>query len=107
MDAALFTLLGVIVGAAASFGGTYLQQKLQERRDRLRMAVDIGLQDYKQDLELARARTAVSIIAPVETYIYYHTKMLDAIVKGELTPEKVSELKVERDLIYAAFGKSA
>jgi len=55
-------------------------------------------------LEIARARAGVSIIAPVETYIYYHTKMLDAIVKGELTPEKVRKLKSERDLIYGAFG---
>jgi len=107
MDGALYTLLGVIVGAAASLLGPYLQQRQQDRRDQLRMAVDIGLQDYKQDIELARSRPAGShLIAPVELYVNHHARMFDAIAKGELTPDKVRELKAERDLIGAAFAKS-
>ena len=89
MDAALYTLLGVVVGAGASFAGTYFQQRQQNRRDRLRIAADLGMQDFKEDLTLARARPIGGLVAPLESYVIYHAKMLDAIEAGDVTPATI------------------
>ncbi len=102
MDAALYTLLGVVVGAAASFGGTYLQQRLQDRRDRLQMAVTVALKDYEQDMVSARNRPGGALVAPPEVYVHHHMRMLEAIAKGALTPDLIKELKAEREVLYAA-----
>lgn len=103
MDAAIYGLLGAVIGALASVGGMYVQQKQQNRRDRLKIAVDLAIQEYNRDLELAKAKTGGAFVAPLDSYVICHASLLDALAEGVVTPEKIRELTSERDRILAAF----
>ena len=103
MDAAIYGLLGAVIGALASVGAMYVQQKQQNRRDRLKMAVDLAIQDYSRDMELAKAKNGGALVAPLDSYVICHANLLDALADGAVTPEKIRELAQERDKILAAF----
>ena len=109
MDAAVYTLLGALIGALASIGTVYVQQRQQSRRDRLKMAVELAIQDYQHNLELARVSASstglAAFVAPLDSYVVCHANLLDALVEGSVTPEKIAELAVLRNAILDAFPK--
>lgn len=103
MDAAIYGLIGAVIGALASVGGMYVQQKQQNRRDRLKIAVDLAIQEYSRDLELAKAKNGGAFVAPLDSYVICHANLLDALAEGIVTPEKIREMTSERDKILVAF----
>ena len=109
MDAAVYALLGTLIGALASSGTVYLQQRQQSRRDRLKMAVELAIQDYQHDLELAKASAnstgLTELVAPLDSYVICHAKLLDALVEGNLTKEKIEDLALLRNGILSDFSK--
>jgi hypothetical protein len=103
MDAAIAGLLGTITGAPASGIGVYVQQKFQSRRERQRMAVDLAMQEYSRDLDLAKATNRVAFVAPLASYVICNANLLDAISEEEITPEKIKELSKKNGDILKAF----
>ena len=97
MDAAIAGLLGAVIGAAASGIGVYIQQKFQSSHERQRMAVDLAIQEYNRDLELAKATNRLAFVAPLASYVICNADLLDAISEGEITPDKIRELTAKRD----------
>jgi hypothetical protein len=107
---ALYAGLGAIVGglitAIASITATHMQQSAQNRRDLVRMAVDLGMAEYAQDLTLARDRAAQgqrSHIAPLATYVLYFTEILDLLNEGKVTPDAIRALETKKEALLAAF----
>jgi hypothetical protein len=103
---ALYAGVGAIVGGAitglASFGATYFQQRAQDRRDLVRMAVDMGSAEYAHDLELARGRPGGGNVAPLASYVIIEHQMLKILSeKGEVTPEEIRAINSEK--VLAAF----
>ena len=56
MSAAIAALLGALIGAAASIVTIVIQQRYQNKRELLKIAAEIALQDYKRRLELLDPR---------------------------------------------------
>ncbi|MDP1926505.1 MAG: hypothetical protein Q8K57_17170 [Thiobacillus sp.] len=92
MDAAIAALLGTGIGAVASFGAMWIQQKNQTRRDRLKVAADLGLADYKGQIELAKLQNKGAKLPPLSAYVMYHAEFLDALSDEEVTPEVIKRL---------------
>ncbi|HEY9135617.1 MAG TPA: hypothetical protein VIM85_07470, partial [Pseudomonadales bacterium] len=49
MDAAIAGLIGGLVGASASLLGLWLQQHYQSKRERFKVAAELGLAEFKGD----------------------------------------------------------
>lgn len=102
MDAAVAALIGAAIGVLGSLGGTWIQQRHQTRRDRLKLAADLGLADYKQKLELARTQVGSSSVPPISVFVAYHAEVLDAIADGALDAERVSSIDSrQKEILHA------
>jgi len=93
MDAAIAALLGTTIGATASFGAMWIQQRHQTRRDRLKVAADLGLADHNGQIELAKRGNTEMVIPPLSAYVLYHAEFLDALADGKITPEVIKCFK--------------
>lgn len=102
MDAAIAGFLGALIGAGASLVGLVIQQHYQTKRERLKIAADLGLSEYKHDLELAKS-VGGRHISPISAYVIYHARLLEEMSKGCIKPETITALTNERDQILAAF----
>lgn len=102
MDTAIAGFLGALIGAGASLLGLVIQQHYQTKRERLKIAADLGLSEYKHDLELAKGAGG-GHVAPVSTYVIYHARLLEEMSRGCIKPETITALTKERDQILAAF----
>ncbi len=105
MDAAIAALLGTGIGAVASVGAMWVQQQHQNRRDRLKMAVDLAIHDHKSMFELATAKGAK--IAPVSAFVIYHARILDEITKGSVTAETIARISSETTALGDVFPTMA
>lgn len=97
MDAALAALLGAAIGAAGSFGVMWIQQRHQNRRERLKLAADLGLAEYNRQLELAKNNREPMRFPPISAYVMHHAEFLDALANGEITPEIIQRLQNKQE----------
>lgn len=107
---ALYAGLGAIVGGLitgiATITATHMQQRAQNRRDLVRMAVDLGMAEYAQDAALARDHAAQgqrSHIAPLATYVLYFAETLNLLNEGNVTPDAIRALETKKEALLAAF----
>ena len=92
MDAALAALLGAAIGAVGSFGVMWIQQRHQTKRERLKLAADLGLADFNGQVELAKRNQQSLRIPPMSAFVMYHAEFLDALAAEEITPELIERL---------------
>jgi hypothetical protein len=104
MDAAAAALLGALIGAAASIGVMWIQQRHQTKRDLLRVAADLAREDWKNRLELLSQRGGK--MPPVSAFVHYHAKVLEAMANGTFTPDTVKRLSEEQEQILAAYDQA-
>lgn len=102
MDAAIAGLIGGVIGAGASLLGLVIQQHYQTKRERVKVAADLGLAEYQHDLQLAKAAGG-ALVAPLGSYVISHARLLEELSKGPMTPEQVKVLSDEQKNILAAF----
>ncbi|OYD77986.1 UNVERIFIED_ORG: hypothetical protein BDU10_3109 [Burkholderia sp. CF145] len=61
------------------------------------MAVDLGSAEYAHHLELARGRPGGGKIVPLASYVIYEHQILKILSKkGEVTPEEIRAINIER-----------
>jgi hypothetical protein len=89
---------GALIGAAASIATVTVQAHYQARRERMRVAVDAGIEDYKGALELAKLHAGPVQLSPLSAYIHFHAEMLGALEAGPMSPEALRE-------IYRRYGE--
>jgi len=103
MNTASAAFLGAIIGAAISLLGLLIQQWFQNKRDRVRIAADLAMKDYQNDLEIAKNTEGGRTVAPVSSYVIYHARILEALSKGKINSEEIKKITKERDDILSAF----
>lgn len=96
MDAAVAALLGAAIGTVGSFGALWLQLRHQNKRERVKLAADLGLADHNSAIENSRQQQGRFEIAPLSAYVMYHAEFLDALEKNEVTPEVLQRLLVRQ-----------
>jgi hypothetical protein len=100
MDAAVAALLGTAVGAIGSIGGVWLQQRHQSRRDRTKLAADLGLADYTWHRDRTAERGGK--LLPLSVYVAYHLDVLRALEEGTFNSAGVAEIgQRQRELLKA------
>ena len=106
MDAAIIGLVGAVVGASASLLGLVIQQHYQTKRERTKVAADLGLAEYQRDLDLAKNANG-GLVAPLAGYVISYVRLLDELSTGRpITPEKIKALSIEQTMILAAFPRA-
>lgn len=85
-------LIGALIGAIASIVTVWVQSKTQDRRERLRHAADLALEDYKLQLDLVHKSGKKVSIPPVSLYLHYHLGLMELMEKGNLNTDTMREL---------------
>jgi hypothetical protein len=103
MSAAVAALLGALIGAAASIGVMWVQQKHQTKRDLLRVAAELAREDWKNRLQLLSPGAKMP---PVSAFVHYHAKVLEAMANGTFSPDTVKQLSLEQEEILSAYDRA-
>lgn len=85
-------LVGAVIGAVASIVTVWVQAKTQDRREKIRHAAELALEDYKLQLDLARKSGKQVSIPPVVLFLHYHLGLMDLMENGKLNSDTIKEL---------------
>ncbi len=85
----LSALAGAIIGSATSIATILIQARLGERRERIRQAAMLALEDVKIRLEHTPQG---SIVWPISLHLYHQLAILNAIEENDLTPERLRRI---------------
>jgi hypothetical protein len=91
-------VIGGVIGAAASFGGIFIQSKIQDRRAAVRLAARLALDDYK----LRRETSPRSTFPPASVFVAYEVQIMKLIEKGKLTPAAYKSVSRKYDKLQEA-----
>ncbi len=98
------TLIGVIVGAAASALPTivsvFVQTRSQDRRERARLILESAATDQRAIMEFAKHATQTGRevnVPPIGAFAVNTRRLLDLLEEtdGEITPERIRKFKRE------------
>jgi len=89
-------LVGAILGAAASIGTVLVQASIESRRERIRQATQLALEDYKFQIQL---KNPGERLAPLSLYVDFHMRLAKALEQGPLTPEKYEDICKQADVM--------
>lgn len=92
-------LIGALIGSAGSVITIYLQMRSQRKREILKIASEVALEEYKSKLKIVEASGQDAIIWPICTYVHYHTKIIEAIFDGKLDEKKYRAIFEENQRI--------
>jgi hypothetical protein len=79
-----------------------IQQHYQTKRERIKIAADLGLNEYQTDLTLAK-EAGGGHIAPVSAYVIFYARLLEEMSNGCVTQETIEKLTEEKKKLLAAF----
>jgi hypothetical protein len=105
MSAGVAALLGALIGAVASMGAMWIQQRHQTKRDLLKIAAELAHKDWKQRYEIQSKHGQVRM-PPVSVFVHYHAKVLEAMANGTYSPEMVKRLGEEQEAIISAYEQA-
>jgi hypothetical protein len=94
---------GALIGAAASIVTTWVQAKVQNKRERLSFITNLALQDYKLSIELADKSGRSYSSPPVAVFLHYHIGLNKLIESEKFSEENYKKLVQENQ----AFIKTA
>lgn len=95
-------LIGAIIGASASIITVVVQARIQDRRERMRQATNLAIEDYKLQLEISKRVPGNGKIPPVTLFVDFHMRLARELEAGTLTPESYGRVCAENQ---ALFGK--
>jgi len=103
MSAGIYGLLGALIGAAASIFAMAIQQRYQNRRDLIKLASELAIDDYNRRIELAKKENMIISFPPITAFVAYQLKVLEAMSAGTFNEEKIKALNIEQEEILKAF----
>lgn len=109
MDAAVAALGGTVVGAVIGVIGTtlsmWLQQRQQTRRERLKLAADLGLADFNHTIERLKKQAGGGPLPPLSLFVAYHAEVLTALADDNFSPPEVEAIEKRQAALYAAMPR--
>src|SRR5690606_29677571 len=88
-------LIGALIGAAASVVTVVVQAHFQNKRELVKDAVALALEDWKTRLAIVTSKGGSAL--PLAVFVQYHTKLIQLAEKGQITPESVRALNEEQE----------
>jgi hypothetical protein len=95
----LSALAGAIIGSASSVVTIVFQAKIAERRERIRQAMTLAMEELK--LQVAHAKPGTAIF-PIAIYLHHQIETLKAIEEDNLTPERLRKIAKMDDALIRA-----
>jgi hypothetical protein len=89
---------GAIIGSASSIATILIQAKINDRREKLRQAALLAMEEYK----IMIAHGAGKAIMPFSSFLHHHMAVLQAIEEGDLTPERLKAIASKDQALDAA-----
>ncbi|MHB9074194.1 MAG: hypothetical protein ACYC6G_11790 [Desulfobaccales bacterium] len=84
--------IGAIIGAATSITTMYLQNKTQIKREKIKLAAELGLEDFKLSFELVKTSGKPFTLFPLACFVHFHSELLELLETGELNETKIKEI---------------
>lgn len=100
----LSALVGALIGAAASVITVIVQAHYQNRRELVKEAVSIALEDWKTRLAILMKEGGGTL--PLSVFIQYHTKLIQLAEQGKITPESIRALHDEQEKLVAVIRET-
>ena len=95
----LSALGSAILGALFSIGAIFVQAKVAERRERIRQAVMLAMEDYKVQVQTTVIGAEVY---PLSIFLHRHLAILEAIEEKDLTPERLHKIAAADEKMVTA-----
>lgn len=102
ISAAVAALLGALIGAASSLLTIIIQQRFQNKRELLKIASELALQDYKRRFEVVVEKGGGKM-PPISAFVHYHMRVLEHMAAGTYTPAVIKQLGEENDRVLTAY----
>ena len=99
--AAIFGLVGALIGSMASVVTMLIQSKIKDRRDRMQQVTSLAIEHYKVALEDTRKRGGG--VLPPSAFASYYLQFVELMESGRLNAETLSALNKEQSKIEAIF----
>jgi hypothetical protein len=99
-------LLGALIGASASVVTMLIQSKIHDKRERMRLIKELAIHDFEKSIEIGKATGRGFNVIPLVVYMHYHSKLLEAMEKDELTPEVAKKLYDESKTLAGSLPKN-
>jgi hypothetical protein len=93
---ALVGLAGALIGSLSSIVVMLIQSRVTERRERIRQAMTLALEDLK--LQVAHAPPGTAVF-PISIYLYHQMQVLKAIEENDLTPDRLRSIANSDDAL--------
>lgn len=93
-------LIGAIIGASASIITVVVQARIQDRRERVRQATSLAIEDYKIQLEISKRVSGNGKIPPVTLFVDYHMRLAKELEASTLTPESYGSVCAENEALF-------
>jgi len=77
-------LIGALIGASASIATIIVQSRSQNKRERIKMAAQIAMEDVKISMEIALKSGKRTAIPAPTVYLHYHMKLMELLENNNL-----------------------
>jgi hypothetical protein len=92
LTAAVFGLVGALIGSASSIAAMIVQSRYKDRRDRSKQVTDLALAEFNTHLELLKSGQTTGGVMPIATYAHVNDLVLTALDGRKLTPKRIAEI---------------
>jgi hypothetical protein len=92
-------LAGAVIGSLSSIATIFIQAKIGERRERIRQAAMLALEEFKTHIA---QRPPGGTVPPISIYVHHQLAILNAIEKNDLTPERLRQIAANDEALIAA-----
>ena len=76
MYEAIIGLAGALIGAGASILGMHIQQRNQNRRELVKLATEIAIDDYNRRLKIAEVQSLPISFPPIAAFLFETVQIL-------------------------------
>jgi hypothetical protein len=95
-------LVGVLIGSITPIVNGWMQARFEHRRERMRLATQLAIEDYRVAMEKAKNGRPGTLVPPLSLFVVYHTLLLERIASGkQLTPEDFADVQSLTEKITA------
>jgi hypothetical protein len=77
---------GALIGAFASIVTIIVQSRYQNKREKIRMAAQMAIEEIKMSIDLASKSGKRAFIASPTAYLHYHMKLMELLENDSLDP---------------------
>ena len=91
---------GAILGSLSTVATVFIQLRSQDRRERLRQAMSLALEEFKVHIDLATSGKGPPGVMPISVRAHFFAEVLAALDRGDLSVETMRGIQ-ERNLELA------